>query len=311
MPEAGVVFFGSGSLGVPTLSALHARGVVRVVISQPDRPAGRGLKETPTPVSTWAVDHGVALVRTKNTNEGEALYAAQNIDGPLVVIAFGQKLMPQLLMDRSTVNLHPSDLPRWRGAAPIQRAMMAGESRVGVCAMRVADRMDAGDVLDRFHVEIGEWETASEVLDRVAVESVPMMVRVVEQLLVGTMQGVAQNGEQATYAAKLDRSEASVSFAHPADRVRLRINGLQPWPGCVVRVQGQQVRLLRVKSGVLSGSVGSVLADGSIGCSQKSILPMLVQSPGGRAIEWDAWRHGQRGLQGAHVESDFPADTPP
>ena len=108
----GISFLGSGALGVPTLAALHADGLVRVVVSQPDRPAGRGLKPQPTPVSTWALERGVPLVRTANANEGEALQAVQAAQGPMVVVAFGQKLGPALIEGPRTVNLHPSEIGR-------------------------------------------------------------------------------------------------------------------------------------------------------------------------------------------------------
>ena len=307
VPAAAVTFLGSGSLGVPTLAALHAAGLVHAVVSQPDRPAGRGLKLVPTPVSEWALANGVRLIRTESANEGEALQAVKQAGGPIVVVAFGQRLLPALIEGRLSVNLHPSDLPKWRGAAPIQRAMIAGERRIGVCAIRVADRMDAGNVLERFATEVGDAETAGEALDRIAVEAVPMMVRVVRRLLAGDAAGEVQDESCVSRAAKLSKADASVHFTDSAERVRLRVNGLQPWPGCTVRVAGQELRLLRVGAGSGRGRAGELLADGSIACDNGSVLPMLVQSPGGKAMEWNVWMRGQRVQPGTVVESNFPA----
>lgn len=308
MAEAapGIAFLGSGSLGVPTLAALHADGLVRAVVSQPDRPAGRGLRTQPTPVSTWALEHGVPLVRTENANGGEALEAVRAAGGPLVVVAFGQKLGPELIEGRLSVNLHPSALPKWRGAAPIQRAMLAGEGRIGVCAIAVAQRMDAGDVLDSFDTDLGESETAGEALDRVALESVPMMRRVVGRLLRGDGSGRAQLDAHATRAAKLSKADASVTFDQSADRVRLRVNGLQPWPGCVVRVAGQEVRWLRAAPSDGSGRPGELLRDGSVACAPGAVRPIEVQPAGGRAMPWADWLRGRRVEPGSMVEPAFP-----
>ena len=313
MAEAapGVAFLGSGSLGVPTLAALHARGLVRVVVSQPDRPAGRGLKTQPTPVSAWALDHHVPLVRTPDANQGPALEAVRAAGGPLVVVAFGQKLGPELLQGRLSVNLHPSALPKWRGAAPIQRAMLAGEGRIGVCAIAVAERMDAGVILDSFQTDLGERETAGEALDRVAQASVPMMGAVVERLMRGDAGGQAQVDADATRAAKLSRSDASVELGQSAERVRLRVNGLQPWPGCVMRVAGQEVRWLRAERGEGGGRPGELLRDGSVACGDGAVRPVEVQPAGGRAMPWADWLRGRRVEPGAMVEPAFPvAGTP-
>lgn len=307
----GISFLASGALGVPTLAALHADGLVRVVVSQPDRPAGRGLKPQPTPVSTWALERGVPLVRTANANEGEALQAVQAAQGPMVVVAFGQKLGPALIEGRLTVNLHPSALPKWRGAAPIQRAMLAGEARIGVCAIAVAARMDAGDILDSFETDVGERETAGEALDRVAIESVPMMRRVVARLMQGDGSGRAQDDALASRAAKLSRADASVSFDQPAERVRLRVNGLQPWPGCVVRVAGHELRWLRLACGTGNGRPGELLRDGSVACAMGAVLPVDVQPAGGRAMPWSDWLRGRRIEPGAIVEPAFPAAGAP
>jgi methionyl-tRNA formyltransferase len=306
-PAAGVAFLGSGSLGVPTLEALHAAGLLRVVVSQPDRPAGRGLQLVPTPVSAWALARGVPLVRTENANQGEALEAVRAAGGPLVVVAFGQKLGPELLQGRLSVNLHPSALPKWRGAAPIQRAMLAGESRIGVCAIAVADRMDAGTILDSFETEVGSRETAGEVLDRAATESVPMMLAVVRRLLAGDDSGRAQDHALATRAAKLSKADASVDLTQSADAVRLRVNGLQPWPGCVVRVGGHDLRWLRGAPGEGHGSPGALLLDGCVACGRGAVRPVDVQPPGGKPMAWADWLRGRRIDPGARIESAFPS----
>jgi len=228
-----------------------------------------------------------------------------------VGVAFGQKLGSELLAGRLSVNLHPSALPKWRGAAPIQRAMLAGEARIGVCAIAVAERMDAGVILESFETDLGAQETAAEALERVAHESVPMMVRVVRSLLKGDGSGRVQDETRATRAAKLSRADASVSFDQPADRVRLRVNGLQPWPGCVVRVAGHDVRWLRAAPGMGRGKPGELLPDGCVACAEGAVRPIEVQPPGGKAMAWADWLRGRRIEAGATVEPAFPAPGVP
>ena len=180
MDAANVVFFGSGSLGVPCLQELARRGCIDVVVSQPDRPAGRGRVNTPTPISTAALECGLKLIRTDNANQLEIREQCARAR-VIVVIAFGQKLLPELIADRVAINLHPSALPKWRGAAPIQRAMMAGEQRITACAMAVAERMDAGAIYARHDFELGATETAGELHDRIARDSVEMILQTIER----------------------------------------------------------------------------------------------------------------------------------
>ena len=191
MDSANVVFFGSGSLGVPCLQELARRGCIDVVVSQPDRPAGRGRVNTPTPISTAALECGLKLIRTDNANQLEIREQCARAK-VIVVIAFGQKLLPELIADRVAINLHPSALPKWRGAAPIQRAMMAGEQRITACAMAVAERMDAGAIYARHDFELGATETAGELHDRIARDSVEMMLQTIERARVGAIIGQEQ-----------------------------------------------------------------------------------------------------------------------
>ena len=149
-----VAFLGGGSLGAPCLRELARRGWIDVVVSQPDRPAGRGRVSTPTAISSLALECGLTLIRTEDVNQLEAREQCARAK-VIVVISFGQKLSMQLLAGRAAINLHPSDLPKWRGAAPIQRAMMAGQERITACAMQVAQRMDAGDIYDAQVFNIG------------------------------------------------------------------------------------------------------------------------------------------------------------
>ncbi len=334
MSSPRVAFLGSGALGVPTLEALARRGWVEVVVTQPDRPAGRGRANTPTPVATAAERLGLRVLRTEDAN-GQEIREACAAARQLAVIAFGQKLSPELLGGRVAVNLHPSDLPRWRGAAPIQRAMMAGEERIVACAIAVAQRMDAGEIYAREAFEVGATETAGELHDRVALACEPMMVRVLEQAAAGALRGEAQDDALATRAAKLSKAEAFVDFSQEARLVRSRIHGLQPWPGCDATVAGHALRLLRVRDVAASGAAGgaasavaasggdskasaagaiaggdntaaacgTILESGLVCCGDGAIELLEVQPVGGRAMSWADFRRGRAIAAGARIAS--------
>ena len=319
-----MVFFGSGSLGVPCLQELARRGCIDVVVSQPDRPAGRGRVNTPTPISTAALECGLKLIRTDNANQLEIREQCARAK-VIVVIAFGQKLLPELIADRVAINLHPSALPKWRGAAPIQRAMMAGEQRITACAMAVAERMDAGAIYARHDFELGATETAGELHDRIARDSVEMILQTIERARAGAIIGQEQIEAHATRAMKLSKSEAYVDFAQPAQLVRSRIHGLAPWPGCDAEISGEPIRLLRVREVSVNGAAlsatpsenvpganvpsanvpgenvpGEILQGGFVACEILQVQPV-----GGRAMAWQDFCRG-RSIQAGQRMTSVP-----
>ena len=322
-----MVFFGSGSLGVPCLQELARRGCIDVVVSQPDRPAGRGRVNTPTPISTAALECGLKLIRTDNANQLEIREQCARAK-VIVVIAFGQKLLPELIADRVAINLHPSALPKWRGAAPIQRAMMAGEQRITACAMAVAERMDAGAIYARHDFELGATETAGELHDRIARNSVEMILQTIERARAGAIIGQEQIEAHATRAMKLSKSEAYVDFAQPAQLVRCRIHGLAPWPGCDAEISGEPIRLLRVREVSVNGAAlsatpsenvpganvlgenisgvnvpGEILQGGFVACAVGAIEILQVQPVGGRAMAWQDFCRGRSIQAGQRMTS--------
>ena len=324
-----MVFFGSGSLGVPCLQELARRGCIDVVVSQPDRPAGRGRVNTPTPISTAALECGLKLIRTDNANQLEIREQCARAK-VIVVIAFGQKLLPELIADRVAINLHPSALPKWRGAAPIQRAMMAGEQRITACAMAVAERMDAGAIYARHDFELGATETAGELHDRIARDSVEMILQTIERARAGAIIGQEQIEAHATRALKLSKSEAYVDFAQPAQLVRSRIHGLAPWPGCDAEISGEPIRLLRVREVSVNGAAfsatpsenvtganglgenvpgenvpGEILQGGFVACAVGAIEILQVQPVGGRAMAWQDFCRG-RSIQAGQRMTSVP-----
>ncbi len=320
-----MVLLGSGAFSVPSFEAIRARAdalrvEIRMVVSQPDRPAGRGRLEQPTPVSEWALSHSLPLIRPANVNGTEPLETIQETKSALfVVVAFGQKLSLELLRGVVAINLHGSLLPAWRGAAPIQRSLMAGDARVGVSVIEVGERMDAGGVFAMAETPRIDGETAGELHDRLAVLGVDALMKVVAQCLAGTARARAQDESLATRARKLSRADAWVDFTRTADEVSSRINGLSPWPGVDATIAGHAVAILRARVGgqagganhgaanaALAGEVhaaGEILIDGTVACGTGSVELLEVQAPGSRAVALAAFLNGRRLGAGARIES--------
>lgn len=309
MQPLSLIFAGAGEFGVPTLGALLGAGhrVVRVY-SQPDRPAGRGRKLTPAPLARFALERGLDVVRTADLN-AEALPAADL----MVVIAFGQKIAEAVVHHPrlGSINLHASRLPKYRGAAPINWAVIDGEAVTGNSIIRVAPRMDAGAVLGMTEVRIGELETAGELHDRLAEDGAPLMLRVVEELGAGRAVEAPQDDTKATRALKLSRESTVLDWGRPAEELGRKVRGMYPWPGCRVRVvdpggrEAGRVTLVRARVGRSAGGAapGTIDADGHVVTGDGVLEVVEVQPEGKRPMGLAAYRNGHPWGEGWGVES--------
>ncbi|MEP0847145.1 MAG: methionyl-tRNA formyltransferase [Phycisphaerae bacterium] len=291
-----LTFWGTGEFGGPALRALHAAGheIVRV-ISQPDRPAGRGMAVRPTPIHALAAELGLPHVQSEDVN---AIPPAELIGSAElgVVVAFGQKLGPRLLhaSPRGFVNIHASLLPKYRGAAPIQWAIIEGESTTGVTVFQLDERWDAGAVWGRRTTPIGETETAGELHDRLAALGAELIVKVVTAIHRGTIQPVPQDPSQATRAPKLTPAHRRLDLAQPAARVARRINGLWPWPAATCRLSrpdGSALRVQLARARVAADAApqpaphepGEFCSDGSVQTAEGRIRILEIK-PAGRGL---------------------------
>jgi methionyl-tRNA formyltransferase len=301
-----ILFAGSGEFGLPTFRALLDAGHrVPLVISQPDRPAGRGMKLTPTPVSQLATERGLPLVRTDDINR-EPLPPADL----LLVIAFGQKIAPHVVNHArlGAINLHSSRLPKYRGAAPINWAVINGDAVSGNSVIRLAEKMDAGAVLGMSELPIGELETAGELHDRLSADGATLVPRVIQELSTGTSVETQQDHTQATVAKKLSRESTKLDFARPAAALACQVRGMYPWPGCRVRVMdGDQelsrVTLVRARGIPGSGTPGTITADHTIATGDGAIEVVELQPEGKKPMSLAAFRNGRRWDAGLRVES--------
>ncbi len=312
-----IAFLGSGAFGLPTLQSLATNHTLVGVVSQPDKPAGRGMALAPTPIAAWTAEHlpGVPLLKPADINEPSVL--AQVRSWPVdawVIIAFGQKLSESLIADRFAINLHASLLPRWRGAAPINAAILAGDTITGNSVITIAQRMDAGLVLGQSRRTIESSVTAGELHDLLSADGPALVEQVLANHAAGRTQATTQVEAEVTKARKLSRADAWIDFTKPADQARCRVHGLTPWPGITARIGDRDVKLLRVASLQASGtpSPGTLVdpAQGLIACGSSTALKLLeVQPAGGRPMLWaDFMRGGGRTLS---IGTCVQAGTPP
>lgn len=296
-----IVFLGSGAFGLPTLERLAREHAVRGVVTQPDRPAGRGGRVTPTPIGAYAARAlaGVPVVKPEDVNEAEV---AGTIRGwradAWVVIAFGQKLSPGLLAGRFAINLHASLLPRWRGAAPINWAVLSGDAETGNSVIGLAERMDAGVVYAQGRRAIEATQTAGDLHDLLAADGAPLVARVLEAHARGEARGEAQDESRVTLARKLRREDGFVDFKATAEECRRRIHGLNPWPGVTSTFREEGLKLWRVRVAEASRDAkpGTIVdaAAGIVACGAGTALRLVeVQPAGGRSMGWEEFARGR------------------
>ncbi|TYO91360.1 methionyl-tRNA formyltransferase [Oceanicella actignis] len=243
-----LIFMGTPDFSVPTLDALAAAGhEIAAVYTQPPRPAGRGKRPRPTPVHARAEALGLPVRTPARLRDADELAALRALEADAaVVVAYGLILPPEALRAArlGAWNLHASLLPRWRGAAPIQRAIMAGDARTGVCVMQMDEGLDTGPVLLREEVEIAPRETAGQLHDRLAAIGAPLMVKAMAALAEGAAAPVPQPEEGATYAPKISKDEARMDWRRPAAELDRLARGLSPFPGAWTTIAGERVKVL-------------------------------------------------------------------
>jgi len=278
-----IVFMGTPDFSVPVLDALVAAGhEIACVYCQPPRPAGRGKKERPTPVHARAIALGLSVRHPKTLRDAQTQddFAALNAD-VAVVVAYGL-ILPQAVLDapaKGCLNIHASLLPRWRGAAPIHRAIMAGDNETGICIMQMEAGLDTGPVLLRQATPIGATDTTADLHDRLSVMGAELVVKALSQL--DDLTPTRQPDAGVTYAAKIDKAEARIDWTRPAVEVDRQIRGLSPFPGAWSMVQGERVKLLASRLAEGQGDPGTVLDDAlTVACGADAVQITRLQRAG-------------------------------
>ncbi|MDO5630832.1 MAG: methionyl-tRNA formyltransferase [Paracoccus sp. (in: a-proteobacteria)] len=276
-----VIFMGTPDFSVPALKSIVDAGhQVVAVYSQPPRAAGRGQKPRPSPVHAAAEALGLSVRTPERLRDPieQAEFSALRAD-VAVVVAYGL-ILPQLVLDAprlGCVNIHASLLPRWRGAAPIHRAVMAGDAETGVAIMQMEAGLDTGPVLAEARCPIGPEETTADLHDRLAAMGAVLVVDTLPRL---PLPARAQPDAGVTYAAKIDKSEARVDWTRPAAEIDRQIRGLSPFPGAWCDVAGERVKLLRSRLAAGSGQPGAVLGGFVVACGDGAVEVLEAQRAG-------------------------------
>ena len=283
-----LVFMGTPEFSVPILDALAAHHDVICAYSQPPRPAGRGKQDRPSPVQARAMALGIPTRHPTNLRTAQALadFAALRAD-IAVVVAYGL-MLPQAILDVPTkgcLNIHASLLPRWRGAAPIHRAIMAGDTETGICIMQMEAGLDTGPVMMRQTMAIDAEDTTAGLHDRLAGLAADLILKALDSL----PAPVPQPEIGVTYARKIDKAEARIDWHRPAVDVDRLIRGLSPFPGAWCDVGGERVKLLRSRLAAGQGAAGAVLNKGPeqvvIACGRGAIEVTLAQREGKKPMQ--------------------------
>lgn len=288
-----LAFFGSPDFAVPALRALAAEHDVAVVYAQPPKPAGRGQRETPCVVHQAAVELGI-LVRTPRRLRGNAeeqeFFAGLGLDAA-VVAAYGLILPPAILgaPGRGCLNIHASLLPRWRGAAPIQAAILAGDAETGITIMQMDEGLDTGAMLLRQATPIGPAETTETLHDRLAAMGAGLILRALAE----APEAEAQDDAASTYAPKLSREDARLNFAKPASELERQIRAFHPWPGSLALLGDVVIKFLAAEVVDGEGMPGTILDDRmTIACGELALRPLKLQRAGKAAISAQEFLRG-------------------
>jgi methionyl-tRNA formyltransferase len=299
-----IVFAGTPEFAVPCLRAAASKGEVVAVYTQPDRPAGRGRGLTPSPVKLEAVQRGIPVYQPENFRSAESRAALRALEPDvMIVVAYGL-ILPQSVLDipeHGCWNVHASLLPRWRGAAPIQRAIEAGDTRTGVCLMQMEKGLDTGPVLLAQALDIGPEETGGQLHDRLS----ELGARVLADAL-GLLRATIrlpphpQPAEGVTYAHKLDKAEAKLDWVQPATVLANKVRAFNPWPVAEAQLAGERVRIHAASAldEAHTAAPGSVLRAGrdgiDIACGRGVLRLQTLQRDGGKPISAQDFRNARR-----------------
>ena len=294
-----LVFAGTPEFAVPSLEAAVAVGEVVAVYTQPDRPAGRGRQLQPSPVKRAALAHGIEVRQPRSLRDAEAKSALRALAPDLMVVVAYGLILPQSVLDiprQGCWNVHASLLPRWRGAAPIQRAIEAGDAVSGVCLMQMERGLDTGPVLLRRELPLAADETGGSLHGRLAQLGAQVLAEGLARLGRGeTLPARAQPEDGVTYAHKLEKSEARLDWTQPADVLARRVRAFNPWPVAEARLAGERVRIHAAEAvdGAAGAQAGEVLHAGREGlvvaCGEGALRLLQVQREGGRPVSGAAY----------------------
>lgn len=292
-----IIYMGTPDFAVPALQALKAAGhELCFAVSQPDKPKGRHGLLQPTPVKAAAEALGISVLQPRRADEAAFLQAVREASPDVIVVAaYGQLLKPALLQlpKYGCINIHASLLPRWRGAAPIQRAVMAGDAFAGVTTMQMAEGLDTGDILLQERIPLAPDETGGSLFEKLAVLGGQLILKTLDACAAGTLQPEPQPAAGVTYAAKLEKADGLLDFSKPASVLSAEIRGLSPWPGAYAYLNGKLLKIhkaSRVAAGVqqdITSGTLQIFEDGRliVCCGEDALELLEVQLEGKKRMQ--------------------------
>jgi len=293
MTATKLLFAGTPQFALESLRALHQAGhVPAAVLTQPDRPAGRGKKLTESPVKQFAREHDIPVWQPETLKNADIVAQISEIKPDLIIVAAYGLLLPQAVLDipeRGCVNVHASLLPRWRGASPIQAAILEGDMETGISLMQMEAGLDSGPVLASAVIEIGAEETAGALHDRLATLGGDLLVQKIGEILDGKLEAIPQDNAVATYAGKIRKQDAAIVWSHTAVQISRKIRAYDPVPGASFELDGEMIKCWKAEpldGG--EGPTGTIMSAGKdgvlIACAEGALRIMEIQRPGRRRV---------------------------
>ncbi len=298
-----IVFAGTPEFAAEHLKALLAtQHSVIAVYTQPDRPAGRGQKLAPSPVKQLALAHGIPLYQPQSLRDAGAQGELAALQPDLMLVVAYGLILPQVVLDiprLGCINSHASLLPRWRGAAPIQRAVQAGDAESGVTVMQMEAGLDTGPMLLKVTTAIEPSDTGGSLHDRLARLGPPAVLQAIEGLAAGTLRGEIQDDSLATYAHKLNKDEARIDWSRPAAELERLVRAFHPWPICHSSLAGETLKIHAAELDEGAGAPGQILAADrqglSVACGDGVLRLTRLQLPGGKPLAFADLLNSRRG----------------
>ncbi len=306
-----VIYCGCGRFGIDSLNALKASNHQLVhIITHPEKQAGRGRKLRANDVEQWAVQNNIPFIAIEDINSTQGVELVKKLAPDLlVVIAFGQKISPEIIgiPAKGAINVHGSLLPKYRGAAPINRAIINGETETGISIITLAQKMDAGEILAQAKIKIGDDDTADTIHDALAKLAAPVLIETIDKIQAGKAVYTKQDNSEATSAPKLKKEDGIIDFNQSAAAIHNKVRGLWPWPGaaaCFVSAKNNKkcpVTIARTKiteEQSRNGRAGLVNAGFDVLCGIGSLKILEIKPHGGKLMDFKSFLNGRAGVAG-------------
>ncbi len=298
------MYMGTSDFAVPALKRMKEEGYeIPLVITQPDRPKNRGMKVLPTPVKIQAEEYGIPVMQPESISDSsEVMQCLREINPDIIVVASYGKLLPKSLLDLprlGCINIHASLLPKYRGAAPIQHAILSGDPETGVTLMYMSEGLDEGDIIAKRAVPIGK-KTVGQLEDELAGLGADLLVEILPAIESGTAERIAQNHDLATYASKITKQDSLVDFNQKAERIERQIRAMNPWPGAYTFINGVQMKLFSAEvMGEDVNDTPGLIKDVSnrgilVAAGEGDLLVTRIQMPGKKPVDVSEYIKGNK-----------------